>query len=67
MKIVDAKIPKSKSETFREIIREISGKEKAALLETESDRTTFCQIARSMGFKPKTKKLSGKGWLIFII
>ncbi len=67
MKIVEAKVPKSKSETFRETVKLIAGKEKAALLETESDRTTFCQIARSMGFRPKTKKLSGKGWLIFVI
>lgn len=67
IKIVDAPRPKSKSEAFRDTIKQIAGKEKAALLQSESDRCSFCQIARKMGLKPKIKKLSGKGWLVFII
>ena len=67
MKIVDAKPPKSKSQIFRETIKLIAGKEKAALLEKESDFKTFCQLARSMGFKLKSKKLQSGGWNIWIL
>ena len=67
MKIVDAPKPKSKAQTFREIAREIAGKEKAAFFESEGDRANFAQIARRLGFKTKSKKLSGKGWVVWII
>lgn len=67
MKIVDAPKPKSKAQTFREIAMEIAGKEKAAFFESEGDRANFAQIARKLGFKTKSKKLSGKGWNVWII
>lgn len=67
MKIVDAPRPKSKAARFREIAQEIAGKEKAAFFESEGDRATFSQIARKLGFKPKSKKQSGKGWAVWII
>lgn len=67
MKIVDAQRPKSKAARFRETVREIAGKEKAAFFDKESDRAVFSQIARKLGFKPKSKKLSGKGWNVWII
>ena len=66
MKIVDAPKPKSKAQTFREIAREIAGKEKAAFFESEGDRANFAQVARKLGFKTKSKKLSGKGWVVWI-
>lgn len=66
MKIVDAPRPKSKAARFREIAQEIAGKEKAAFFESEGDRATFAQIARKLGFKTKSKKLSGKGWNVWI-
>lgn len=65
MKIVDAKIPKSKSETFREIIREISGKEKAAVLVSDNDFRYFCKLARECGLKPVSKKLPSGGWKVW--
>lgn len=65
MKIVDAKIPKSKSETFREIIREISGKEKAAVLVSDNDFRYFCKLARKKGLKPVSKKLPRGGWQVW--
>lgn len=67
MKIVDAPKPKSKAQTFREIAREIAGKEKAAFFESEGARANFAQTARRLGFKTKSKKLSGKGWVVWII
>lgn len=67
MKIVDAPRPKSKAAKFREIAQEIAGKEKAAFFESEGDRATFSQIARKLGFKTKSKKLSGRGWSVWII
>lgn len=67
MKIVDAPRPKSKAARFRETVREIAGKEKAAFFESEGDRATFSQVARKLGFKTKSKKLSGKGWFIWVI
>lgn len=67
MKIVDAPRPKSKAAQFREIAREIAGKEKAAFFDKESDRAAFSQIARKLGFKTKSKKLSGQGWNVWII
>lgn len=67
MKIVDAPRPKSKAARFREIAREIAGKEKAAFFESEGDRATFAQIARKLGFKTKSKKLSGKGFCVWVI
>lgn len=63
MKIVDAPRPKSKAAQFREI----AGKEKAAFFDKESDRAAFSQIARKLGFKTKSKKLSGQGWNVWII
>lgn len=66
MKIVDAPKPKSKAAKFREIAQEIAGKEKAAFFESEGDRANFSQIARKLGFKPKSKKLSGRGWEVWI-
>lgn len=65
MKIIDAPIPKSKSAQMRELIKEIAGKEKAALLESESDFKLFCQIVRSLGLKPKSKKLRSGGWNVW--
>ncbi len=65
MKIVDAKPPKSKSQTFRETIKLIAGKEKAALLNSESDFKLFCSISRSMGLKPKSRKLKKGGWQVW--
>lgn len=67
MKIIDAPVPKSKSAQMRDVIKQIAGKNKAALLESESDRATFCQIARKLNLKPKSKKESGKGWLVWVI
>lgn len=67
MKIIDAPRPKSKAARFREIAREIAGKEKAAFFDKESDRANFAQIARKLGFKTKSKKLSGQGWEVWVI
>lgn len=67
MKIIDVPPPKSKSETFRAAIKQIAGKEKAAFLESESDFKLFCQLVRSLGLKPKSKKLRSGGWNVWII
>lgn len=67
IKIVDAPRPKSKSEAFRDTIKQIAGKEKAALLESESDFKLFCQLVRSLGLKPKSQKLKSGGWNVWII
>lgn len=67
MKIVDAPKPKSKAQTFREIAREIAGKEKAVFFDKETDRAVFSQIARKLGLKTKSKKISGQGWKVWII
>ena len=65
MKIVEAARPKSKSSQFREIARQIAGKEKAAFLESERDFRMFCKVVRSLGFKPKSKKLRNGGWNVW--
>lgn len=65
MKIVDAKIPKPKSVRFREIIREISGKEKAAVFVSDNDFRYFCKLAREKGLKPISKKLPRGGWQVW--
>nr|DAR29722.1 MAG TPA: hypothetical protein [Caudoviricetes sp.] len=65
MKIVDAKPPKSKSAQFRDIARQISGKDKAAFFQSEGDFKMFCQLARSLGLKPRSKKLQNGGWYVW--
>ena len=63
--IVDASLPKSKSAQMREVIKQIAGKNKAAFLESECDFKLFCQIARSLGLKPISKKLQRGGWHVW--
>ena len=65
MKIIDAPIPKSKSAQMRDVIKQITGKNKAALLESESDFKLFCQLVRSLGLKPKSQKLKSGGWNVW--
>ena len=68
MRIVNAKLEKSKSARMREIAKEIAGdKEKAAFFETESDLRRFRQIVRQMGFKTSSDKLRSGGWRIWVI
>lgn len=67
MKIVDARIPKSKSAQMRELIKEIAGKEKAALLESESDLKLFRIIASKMKLRTKSLKLYSGGWRVWVI
>lgn len=65
MKIVSAKPPKTKTVLFCEIIREISGKEKAAVLTSDNDFRYFCKLARGKGLKPVSKKLQNGGWQVW--
>lgn len=65
MKIVEAKIPQKKAAKFREVIRNISGKGKAAILDTDSDFRYFCKLAREKGLKPISKKLPRGGWQVW--
>lgn len=67
MKIIDAPIPKSKSAQMREAIKQIAGKNKAALLESESDLKLFRCIVRKMGFRTFSLKLNSGGWNVWII
>ena len=66
MKIVDAPRPKSKAARFREIAREIAGKEKAAFFESEGDFRAFAQVARRLGFKPRSQKQK-RGWKVWCV
>lgn len=64
MKIVDAPRPKSKAAIFRETVRKIAGKEKAAFFDKESDFKAFATTVRKMGFKPHSQKQQ-KGWKVW--
>lgn len=66
MKIVDAPKPKSKAQTFREIAREIAGKEKAVFFESEGDFKAFCKVARKLKFNVKSRKLQRGGWNVWL-
>ena len=67
MKIVEAKFEKSKRQQMREIISRVVGQsEKAVFFEMESDYREFCKLARSAGHKPKSRKLSMGGWLVWV-
>ena len=66
MKIVEAKFEKSKAAKIREIIKEITGKEKAVFLESESERNSFYRECYRMKLKPSSSLVSGKGWQCFV-
>ena len=66
MKIVDSPRPVSKSEQYRQVIRDIAGKEKAAFFEKESDFKNFCKIARALKLQVKTSKLIRGGWCVWL-
>lgn len=65
MKIVEAKIPQKKAAKFRDVIRNISGKGKAAVLVSDNDFRYFCKLAREKGLKPVSKKLPRGGWQVW--
>lgn len=67
IEIVDAPRPKSKSEAFRDTIKQIAGKEKAAFLESESDFKLFCKVARKLKFNVKSRKLQRGGWNVWLV
>lgn len=67
MKIVKAKHKPSKREKMRKIITQIAGKEDmAANFDVDSDFREFCKLARSLGHKPKSQKLSSGGWQVWV-
>lgn len=67
MKIIDAPVPKSKSAQMRDVIKQIAGKNKAALLESESDLKLFRIVASKMNLKIKSTKLHLGGWKIWVL
>lgn len=67
IEIVDAPRPKSKSEAFRDTIKQIAGKNKAALLQSESDLKLFRIVASKMNLKIKSSKLHSGGWKIWVL
>ena len=66
MKIVNAKIPKSKAEIIRNICKEICDTNKAVFVELPTEYKYFLKVAKSAKYQAKSRCLQSGGYQIWI-
>lgn len=66
MKIVDATLPRTKSDQMREAMRSIAGREQAAEFDNANDFRFFCKLARDEGYKCHSRKTENHGWRVWV-
>ena len=66
MKIVNAKIPKSKADIIRNICKEICDTNKAVFVELPMECKYFIKVAKRAKYKTKSRCLQSGGYQIWI-
>ena len=66
MKIVNAKIPKSKAEIIRNICKEICDTNKAVFVELPTEYKYFIKVAKRAKYRTKSRCLQSGGYQIWI-